>query len=130
MRKFYKTIYSGIVLLLFGTFSAYGQVVGQLPLNPKAVPQFVDPLPHFAGLRVNAKTATDVYVKAVPHTQVAVSTNTVLATGTVGTTPGIGQANVWVYQVSTDNSTFTPPLWPAYTIETERGNPLNVHYSN
>ena len=70
------------------------QLPGQVPLNPRKIPQFVDPLPHFAGIRVNAKAATDVYVKAVTHTQVAVSTGTVLATGTVGVTPGIGLANL------------------------------------
>ncbi|MDH3252404.1 MAG: multicopper oxidase domain-containing protein, partial [Ignavibacteria bacterium] len=114
--------------LLFQPVSA--QLVGQTPLNPTKIPQFVDPLPHFAGARVNAKTAPDVYVKAVPHTQVAVSTGTKLATGIVGVTPGIGMANLWVYQISTDNSTFTAPLWPAFTIETERNNALNVHYQN
>jgi FtsP/CotA-like multicopper oxidase with cupredoxin domain len=117
-------------LFLFLTSNIFAQLAGQLPLAPNSIPQFVDPLPHFAGIRVNAKTATNLWIKAVPHQQVAVSTGTVLATGTVGVTPGIGMANLWVYRISTNGTDYTSPLWPAFTIETERGNPLNVHYSN
>jgi FtsP/CotA-like multicopper oxidase with cupredoxin domain len=126
------TIFLALLLIIcfVSVDVSYGQVAGQVPLKPAAIPQFVDPLPHFAGIRVDAKTATNVYVEAVPHKQVAVSTGTKLATGTVGVTPGIGMANLWVYRISTDNVKWTPPLWPAFTIETTRGNPLHVHYSS
>ena len=106
------------------------QIAGQVPINPRKIPQFVDPLPHFAGLRVNAKAGGNLYVKAVPSTQVAVSTGTKLALGTVGVTPGVGMAKVWAYRISTDGVNFTPPLWPAFTIEAQRGNALNVTYTN
>lgn len=122
-----------MVAFTIGSSPIFGQVGTQVPLAPTAIPQFVDRLPHFAGLRVDATTATDVWVKAVASKQVAVSTGTVLGNGDiVGTTPGAGLANVWVYQISTTSATsgFTPPLWPAFTIETVRGHALNVHYSN
>lgn len=121
------------ILLIFLSFpgKSFCQLPGQVALNPKSIPQFVDPLPHFAGARVDAKAGGDLYVKAVPAQQVALSTGTVLATGIVGNTPDIGLANLWVYQISADGgSTYTPPLWPAFTIEAQRGNPLNVYYSN
>jgi len=43
-----------IILLGLTSEQTYAQMQGQLPLNPKNVPQFVDPLPHFAGQRVDA----------------------------------------------------------------------------
>ena len=120
-----------IIFLSAGITTVQAQLAGQMPLNPKAVPQFVDPLPHFAGLRVDAKTTNNLIVKMVPHDQVAVSTGTLLAGGTVGTTAGIGKAHVWVYQISNDGgANFTPPLWPAFTIETERDHALKVTYKN
>jgi spore coat protein A len=118
-----------LLVLAFLGRQVEAQVPGQAaPLNPSKIPKFVDPLPHFAGIRVNAKTATDVYVTAVPHQQVAVSTGTPLAIGVAG--PGVGLANLWAYQVSTDNTNWSGPNWPAFTIETMRGNALNVHYTN
>ena len=36
----------------------------------------------------------------------------------------------WVYQVSTDGVNWTPANWPSFTIEAQRGNPLNVIYTN
>jgi FtsP/CotA-like multicopper oxidase with cupredoxin domain len=105
----------------------------QVPIDPTIVPQFVDPLPHFAaGLRVNAKEGGNLIVKAVPHQQIALSTGTVLNTGTIGSAnPTVGLGNYWTYTISKDNgTTWTPPLWPACTIEAQRGNPLTVKYQN
>ncbi|HET7733640.1 MAG TPA: multicopper oxidase domain-containing protein [Paludibacter sp.] len=104
---------------------------GQLPLDPNTIPQFVDYLPHFAGLRVNAKAGGNLIVKAVKTQQVAVSTGTVLANGTVGTTPGAGLGNYFVYSISKDaGTTWTIPLWPSFTIEAKRGKQLNVEVRN
>jgi FtsP/CotA-like multicopper oxidase with cupredoxin domain len=128
-----KKIYSFSVvlaLLLSGGAETLGQLPGQIPLNPKNVPQFVDPLPHFAGQRVDA-SGEGLIIRYVPSTQVAVSTGTVLANGTVGVTPGAGVARVWAYRISNDNgTTFTPAFWPAFTIEARRGIPVNVTYEN
>jgi len=108
----------------------YAQLPGQLPVSPKAIPQFVDPLPHFAGLRVDA-SGGNLIVRYQPTSQVAVSTGTVLATGTVGVTPGAGLGRYWAYSISNDGGiSFTPPFWPAFTIEAQRGTPVNVLYEN
>ncbi len=128
MKKSFCLLLSVAFSVLAG--SVFSQVGGQMPLAPSSIPQFVDPLPHFAGLRVDATAGGNLTVKAVPHQQIAVSTGTVLSTGTVGTTPGAGLGNYWVYRISTDGVNFTPPLWPAFTVETSRGNPLNVTYIN
>lgn len=99
---------------------------------PTTIPQFVDPVPHFAaGLRIDAKTVNDLTVKAVKIQQVALSTGTVVSNGTIGTTPGAGVGNYIGYSISTDNgNTFIPASWPARTIETMQGHQLRVHYVN
>jgi spore coat protein A len=122
-----------IFCLAFSFVQVQAQVGTQLPLNPKNVPQFVDPLPHFAGLRVNAKAGGNLTVEMVPHSQIAVSTGTVLAGGVVDpvNNPDFGKANVWAYQISDlTGGNFTAPLWPAFTIEARRGYGLNVTYYN
>ena len=108
----------------------------QLPIVPNSIPQFVDPLPHFAGARVDA-TGGNLIVKMVPHDQIALSTGTVVTGGIIGgvidpaLNPSLGKAHLWVYQISNDGGiNFTPPLWPAFTIETTRGTLLNVTYDN
>ncbi len=130
MKKLLHFAMGSIIFLLLPSIELIAQISGQIPLSPMAIPQFVDPLPHFAGLRVDATDGGNLTIKAVPHQQVAVSTGTVLANGTAGITPGAGLGNYWVYQISQDGINFTPPLWPAFTIETQRGNPLNVTYVN
>jgi spore coat protein A, manganese oxidase len=117
-----------VILLSLTCEQTYAQMQGQIPLNPKNVPQFVDPLPHFAGQRVDA-SGGNLVIRYVPGTQVAVSSGTVLANGTVGVTPGAGVTNLWTYQVS-NGGPFTPPFWPAFTIEAKRGTPVNVTYEN
>ena len=102
-------------------------------IDPTIIPQFVDPLPHFAaGLRVNAKAGGNLIVKAVPVQQIALSTGTVLATGTIGkATPLVGMGQYAAYQISKDGgSSFGPAMWPAQTIEAQQGNQLTVKYEN
>ncbi len=126
---------SVFVMLMFSLSirSVTGQYPGsgQVPLSPEKVPQFVDFLPHFAGLRVNAKAGGDLIIRAVETRQVAVSKGTVLDNGIVGTDAGAGVGNYFVYQISKDGgTTWTLPLWPAFTIEAQRGNPLNIKVEN
>ncbi len=107
---------------------SFGQLPGQVPLNPKNIPQFVDPLPHFAGNRVDA-SGGNLVIRYVPSKQMAVSTGTLLANGIAG--PGVGEARVWTYSISKDGGTsWTPPLWPAFTIEARKDFPVNVVYVN
>ncbi len=104
------------------------------PVDPTTVPQFVDPLPHFAaGLRVNAKAGGNLLIKEVPVHQVALSTGTVLANGTIGNplTPDAGKGTYAAYAISKDNgATFGPAMWPAQTIEAQVNNQLTVQYRN
>ncbi len=124
-------LFAGLLILLYlGITDSFAQLPGQFKLEAASVPQFVDPLPHFAGLRVNAKAGGNLYVKALPCQQVPLSTGTVLSNGTIGTTPGAGLAHFWGYSISTDNVTYTPAMWPGFTVEAKRGYPLNLTYMN
>jgi spore coat protein A len=121
-----------LTIIFFVSFcfvNLFPQLPGQVPINPKSIPQFVDRLPHFAGARVDATSPnTHLTITMLPHKQVALSTGTVVNGGTVGT-PGVGLANVWAYKID-DGSNSYGPLWPAYTILAKRGVPLNVTYVN
>ena len=133
MKRILTHLGAAFFMLALGLTQTMGQYPGsgQLPLNPLAIPQFIDPLPHFAGLRVNAKAGGNLIIKAVETQQVAVSTGTVLDNGTVGLTPGAGLGNYFVYSISKDAGlTWTLPLWPSFTIEAKRGKPLFVEVRN
>jgi FtsP/CotA-like multicopper oxidase with cupredoxin domain len=126
--KIFTRIFLVIVTITIVNWDSYGQLPGQMPLSPKNVPQFVDPLPHFAGMRVDA-SGGNLVIRYQPTEQVAVSTGTVLANGIVGKTPGIGKARLWGYSVSNGTVT-TLPHWPAFTITARQGTPVNVTYYN
>lgn len=119
--------------LAFVNLETPGVGSGKDPINPESIPKFVDPLPHFAGLRVNARSGGNLIVKAVPHQQVALSTGTVLKNGKVigSADPTAGLGNYWTYSISKDGgSNWSPPLWPGVTVEAQRGKALNVEYRN
>ena len=103
------------------------------PIDPTTIPQFVDPLPHFAGMRVDAKAGGKLIIKAVPHQQIALSTGTVMdGNKAIGSAdPSVGLGNFWTYSISKDGgSTWTPPLWPAVTVEASVGKAISVEYRN
>lgn len=104
------------------------------PIDPLTVPQFVDPMPHFAaGLRVNAKAGGPLVIKEELTQQVALSTGTVTTTGTIGdpATPNAGKGNYAGYAISKDGgTTWGPTMWPAQTIECQQGNGVTVEYRN
>jgi hypothetical protein len=139
MKKIY-TISAFMMVMFVLDITTWGQFPGsgQVPLNPidddgnVLIPQFVDFLPHFAGLRVNAKAGGNLIVRAVLKTgQVALPTGTVLDNGIVGTDAGAGEGNYFVYQISKDGgNTWTLPLWPSFTIEAQRGKQLKVEVRN
>jgi len=133
MRKMNAILGISFVMSALSLSNVWGQYPGstQEPLDPAVIPQFVDPLPHFAGLRVNAKAGGNLIIKAVMTQQVAVSTGTMLDNGKVGKDAGAGLGNYFVYSISKDKGkTWTLPLWPAFTIEAQRGNQLNVTARN
>jgi len=133
MKKFFTIFSASLVVFAFSVTKSWGQYPGsgQVPLDPTLIPQFKDFLPHFAGLRVNAKAGGNLIIEAVKTQQVAVSTGTVLDNGTVGIDPGAGLGNYFVYRISKDGGVnWTLPLWPSFTIEAQRGKPLNVEVRN
>lgn len=128
MKNLYRISAVTIACFLLVELSVYGQVGTQIPLNPKAIPQFVDPLPHFAGLRVDA-SGGNLLIKYEPVEQIAVSSGTVLNAGVVVYGGNIGKANLWGYSVS-NGTVSRPGYWPAFSIEVTRGIPVNVTYEN
>lgn len=134
MKKIIQYSVSIFSMLWFCAFYGYGQLPGsnQVSLDPSYIPKFVDPLPHFAGKRVNAMAGGKLIIKEVPAKQVVLSTGTVLNGGkVVGSDPDAGIAKYWAYSISKNGGkTWTLPVWPAYTIEAKRGNPLMVEYRN
>lgn len=133
MKKIYSIAVAIIFMMALDILQLQGQYpgTGQVPLDPTAIPHFVDFLPHFAGLRVNAKQGGNLIIEAVKTQQVAVSSGTVLDNGVVGKDPGAGLGNYFVYRISKDGGkNWTLPLWPAFTIEAQRWNPLKVELRN
>ncbi len=101
------------------------------PIDATTIPQFVDPMPHFAAnLRVDAKAGGNLWVKELMVQQVALSTGTVCGNGTIGLTPGAGIGNYAAYAISKDGTNYGPAMWPAQTIETQQGNQVIVQYIN
>ena len=104
-----------------------------LAINPAIIPQFVDPLPHFAaGLRVDAKAGGDLVIAAKMVQQVALSTGTPTSTGVIGDpkTPNAGKGNYAAYAISLNGGDAVPAMWPAFTIEARQGKQLKVKYEN
>jgi hypothetical protein len=103
-------------------------------IDPASIPQFVDPLPHFAaGLRINAKNGGNLIVRTFPVQQIALSKGTAVTGGIIGdpATPKAGLGNYAGYGISTDDgATFPIKMWPAQTIEVQQGKPLTVKYEN
>ena len=119
MKHFYS-IMAVFSLLGFYGKPVQGQLPGQAAIDPSSIPQFVDPLPHFAGNRVDA-SGGKLVIRYQPTQQVAVSTGAVLVNGTVGVTPGAGMGRYWGYSISNDGKHFTPSHWPAYSIDARQG---------
>ncbi|MDH4337248.1 MAG: multicopper oxidase domain-containing protein [Candidatus Krumholzibacteria bacterium] len=122
------TVLGVVSLSAVSTFAQYPGK-NQLPIAPTAIPKFVDPLPHFAGARVDAtQPGTPLTVELMSLDQQALSTGTVLGNGTV-VGNGAGLTHVWGYRVS-NGAVTRGPLWPSFTIEAKRGVPLDVLYLN
>ncbi|MDP2364790.1 MAG: hypothetical protein Q8M94_13615, partial [Ignavibacteria bacterium] len=74
-----------ILFLIISSLNIYAQISPtQLPIAPNSIPQFVDPLPHFAGARIDAKAGGNLTIKMVSHDQIALSTGTVVNGGIIG----------------------------------------------
>lgn len=127
-----KKVYALLTMIMGLILSGIAQPTPPAKLDPTVVPQFVDPMPHFApGLRVNAKAGGNLLIKAVPAQQVALSTGTVLPNGnTIGVDPGAGLGDYLTYQIFQNGAPVSLPLWPSFTIEAMRDKELKVQYEN
>jgi spore coat protein A len=85
-------------------------LVPQSPLAGKFIPKYVDPMPNFAGARVDGTMPITVSVEEISQQ--------VLPAAFPATT-------VWAYRVGP-----RPPFYPGYTIEAFRGTPTMVTYEN
>jgi len=103
-------------------------------IDPTTIPQFVDPMPHFAaGLRIDAKAGGHLVIRDVKVQQKALSTGTPVTGGVVNdpATPNAGLGNYAAYQISKDNGlTWGIAMWPAQTIEAQQGHQLVCEYRN
>ena len=103
-------------VLLIGSTAGASVQVPQVPLVGNAIPKYQDPLPTFAGNRVDGTKNLTVTMEEFQQQ--------VLPAGFPATT-------VWGYGITeAGNPTPFGPLYPAYTIEAQRGVPTNVTYVN
>jgi spore coat protein A len=85
-------------------------LVPQAPLSGKSIPKYMDPMPNFAGARVDGTVPLTVSVEEISQQ--------VLPSSFPATT-------VWAYRVGPK-----PPNYPGFTIEAYRGIPTTVTYEN
>jgi spore coat protein A len=104
----------------FGAQRAFASVqVPQTPLSANAIPQFVDPLPHFANVRVPTG----------PNVTISMENLTQQVLPAAAYPPGVAGTDVWAYRV--DNGSIAQgPLYPAFTLEAMRGQATNVTLVN
>ncbi len=117
-RQFLKvsTLTAGTLVLpwrLMEKRAAASVQVPQIPLPGSAIPKYVDPLPSFVGTRV---TGTDLTVTMSEFMQQVLPA-------------AFPQTRVWGYGIS-DGANSYGPLYPAFTIEAQKGTPTTVRYVN
>lgn len=105
-----------VIMILSGP--AWSQVPGQIMMNPKAIPQFVEPMPHFANHRVVGDNLT-VSVEELQELVLPASVYAALAV------PYNAGTYVWGYNVNGSGA-----YYPGFTVEAERGVPTTMLYSN
>ncbi len=112
-----------ILPLVLSVGGGTAQAQAPLPLNPLLIPKYVDPLPTFVGNRVDGTQPLTVRMQELQQQVLPASMYAGLPapfnTGTY----------VWGYQISDGANTYGP-LYPAYTIEAQRGTPTQVTYVN
>jgi len=107
-----------VVTVMLAAGSAWGQAAGQVMLSPKVIPQFVEPLPHFANHRMTGTSFTasaeEIQQMVLPATFYAA----LLPPYNAGT-------YVWGYNVNGVGAHY-----PGFTVEAARGAPTTALYSN
>jgi FtsP/CotA-like multicopper oxidase with cupredoxin domain len=94
----------------------FGQAPGQIPLPGRSIPKYVDPLPTFRGLRVDATQELKISMEEF-QAQVL---------------PAIyGPTTVWGYEIrNATDDLLAPRYYPAFTLEAQAGTPTVVTYAN
>lgn len=87
-------------------------------LNPKSIPQFVEPMPHFAGHRI---TGTNIPV-SVQEIQ-----EFVLPASFYAALPAPYNSGTYVWGYAVDGA---PAHYPGFTVEAVRGTPTTMTYTN
>jgi spore coat protein A, manganese oxidase len=100
--------------------------IDQTGVDPRNVPKYVEPVPTFVGLRVDADKHPNLYIsnaefqqQILPKTFYDTVSDETLKIG----------AYVWGYSVNDGHGTYGP-LYPAFTIEAKRDKPVRVCYAN
>lgn len=107
----------GETLFIASRASASSQV-SQTPLPGQNIPQFVDPLPTFAGNRVSSTSTT----VCMQEFQQKILPKSVYASLSSSFSPGTW---VWGYKVGSH-----PPSFPGVSIEARQGTPTTITYVN
>ena len=116
---------TGAVPLAWDTRRALASALmpGQVPLLGRAIPKWVDPLPHFAGNRIDGTRSLTVTMAEFQQKVLPASAYAALP-------PPYGAGTyVWGYGISDGQNAFGP-LYPAFSIEARRGTPTTVTYGN
>ncbi len=113
-----------LVLFTWSLTSALAQLTtnSQIPLPGRLIPKYVDPLPHFAGARVDG---TQNLIVTMKERKQVVLPSTFLDPATMSPY----ETTVWGYEID-DGTNKYGPLYPAYTIEAQRGISTTVEYIN
>ena len=107
-----------VFTMMLAAGSSWGQAPGQVMLDPKLVPQFVEPLPHFANHRVAGSSFT---ASAEEIQQMVLPASFYAALPA----PHNAGTYVWGYNVNGVGA-----YYPGFTVEAECGIPTTAWYSN
>jgi spore coat protein A len=117
-EKWTVSVVAGILMVATSVTSASIQVP-QTPLPGRAIPKFVEPLPTFAGIRVQAGPG---YSVSILEFQQKVLPGSVYAALPI---PFDNGTYVWGYKVGA-----APPSYPGFTVEAQKGTAATVTYAN
>jgi spore coat protein A len=113
-----------LTVLFIGSTAGASVQVPQVPLPGNAIPKYQDPLPTFAGNRVDGTKDLTVTMEEFQQE--------VLPSASYAALPVPYKAGtyVWGYGIEEAGGNTFPPLYPAYTIEAQRGVPTTITYIN
>lgn len=113
-----------LTVLFIGSTAGASVQVPQVPLPGNAIPKYQDPLPTFAGNRIDGTKDLTVTMEEFQQE--------VLPAAFYAGLPAPYNAGtyVWGYGIEEDGGNTFPHLYPAYTIEAQRYTPTTITYIN